>query len=117
MVVARLGSGAWLEKELGAPDLRVLDCTVASEALPDGGLAYRSGRPAWERRHILRSAHLDLDQLSDPTSSLPYMLPDAERFAAVMGGLGVGDGTRVVVYDSAMNVWAARVWWTLRAFG
>jgi hypothetical protein len=48
----RLVSGAWLEKELGAPDLRLLDCTVASEVLPQGGVNYRSGRPVWERRHI-----------------------------------------------------------------
>jgi thiosulfate/3-mercaptopyruvate sulfurtransferase len=45
------------------------------------------------------------------------MLPPPGQFSAVMSGLGVDDGTRVVVYDSLMNVWAARVWWMLRAFG
>ena len=34
-----------------------------------------------------------------------------------MGALGVGDGNRVVLYDSRVNMWAARVWWMLRAFG
>jgi thiosulfate/3-mercaptopyruvate sulfurtransferase len=30
---------------------------------------------------------------------------------------GVGDGVRVVLYDRAVNMWAARIWWMLRAFG
>lgn len=45
------------------------------------------------------------------------MLPAADRFAPAMADLGVGEGSRVVLYDSAMNVWAARMWWMLRAFG
>jgi thiosulfate/3-mercaptopyruvate sulfurtransferase len=34
-----------------------------------------------------------------------------------MARLGVGEGTRVVLYDRAVNMWAARVWWMLRAIG
>jgi thiosulfate/3-mercaptopyruvate sulfurtransferase len=45
------------------------------------------------------------------------MLPPAHQFSEVMGSLGVGDGTRVVLYDSFFNIWAARLWWMLRAFG
>jgi len=114
----RLVSGAWLEKELGVPDLRVLDCSVAMEVLPDGSLSYRPGQPAWEGHHIPGSAHVDLvHQISDPSSPFPFMLPPPGQFSAVMSALGVGDGTRVVLYDSLMNVWAARVWWMLRALG
>jgi thiosulfate/3-mercaptopyruvate sulfurtransferase len=113
----RIVSTEWLEKELGAPDLRVLDCTVASEVLPEGGVRYRSGRELWERKHIPGSAHVDLYEISESSSPLPFMLPSPSQFSAVMGGLGVGDGARVVLYDSLMNVWAARVWWMLRAFG
>jgi len=29
----------------------------------------------------------------------------------------VGDGTTVVVYDTAVGQWAARLWWLFRAFG
>jgi thiosulfate/3-mercaptopyruvate sulfurtransferase len=45
------------------------------------------------------------------------MMPPAEQFAEAMGRAGVGDGVRVVLYDRAVNMWAARVWWMLRAFG
>ena len=114
----RLVSGAWLEKELGAPDLRLFDCTVVMETLPDGGRDFRSGRPAWERKHIPGSAHVDLlHRISDRSSPFPFMLPPSSQFSAVMSELGVGDGTRVVLYDSLMNAWAARLWWMLRAFG
>jgi thiosulfate/3-mercaptopyruvate sulfurtransferase len=110
-------SGAWLEKELGAPDLRVLDCTVVMEVDPDGRRHYRPGGPDWEQSHIPGSAHVDLFQISDASSPYPFMLPSAEQFSAAMNELGVGDGTRVVLYDSAINAWASRMWWTLRAFG
>ena len=30
---------------------------------------------------------------------------------------GIGDGTTVVVYDDTQGLYAARVWWTLRAYG
>lgn len=114
----QLVSGAWLEDQLGSPDLRVLDCTVTMEVRSDGGRAYGSGRAGWEEGHIPGSAHVDLvRELSDVSSPLPFMLSPAEQFGAVMGQLGVGDGSRVVLYDSYVNAWAARVWWMLRAFG
>ena len=45
------------------------------------------------------------------------MMPPAAQFAEAMSRYGVGDGVRVVLYDRAVNMWAARVWWMLRAFG
>jgi thiosulfate/3-mercaptopyruvate sulfurtransferase len=44
-------------------------------------------------------------------------MPPAEQFAAVMSRLGVGVGTRVVLYDDFLGMFATRVWWMLRAFG
>jgi thiosulfate/3-mercaptopyruvate sulfurtransferase len=34
-----------------------------------------------------------------------------------MEALGVGDDSRVVLYDAGGSVWAARVWWMLRWIG
>jgi thiosulfate/3-mercaptopyruvate sulfurtransferase len=114
----RLVSTEWLEKQLGSSDLRVLDCTVDLRVLPEGGVEVHSGRDAWEQDHIPGSQHVDLRrELSDAASPVPMMMPAAQQFAAVMGRVGVGDGCRVVLYDSRMNMWAARVWWMLRAFG
>ena len=44
-------------------------------------------------------------------------MPPADQFAEAMSWYGVGPNTRVVLYDSEIGSWAARVWWMLRAFG
>ena len=45
------------------------------------------------------------------------MLPSPEKFAARMRKLGLGDGHKIVVYDSAGLSSAGRAWWMLRVFG
>ena len=44
-------------------------------------------------------------------------MPSADRFAAVMSRIGIGEGTPAVLYDVFLGMWAARIWWMLRAFG
>jgi thiosulfate/3-mercaptopyruvate sulfurtransferase len=108
----------WLAEHLHDPSLRVLECTTILHPMPDGGYRAESGRATWAAGHIPRSGFADLTgELSDSTSSLRFMMPPAEQLAAAMGKLGVGEGTRVVLYDRAVNMWAARVWWMLRAVG
>jgi thiosulfate/3-mercaptopyruvate sulfurtransferase len=45
------------------------------------------------------------------------MLPSTVKFASRMKKMGVGDGIRIVVYDTQGLFSAARVWWTFRAMG
>lgn len=109
----------WLARHLDDPGVRVLECTVyLHPADPPGGFRVESGRAKWAEGHIPGSGFADLPgELSDRTSPLRFMMPPAEQFAEAMGRLGVGDGVRVVLYDRFVNMWAARVWWMLRAFG
>ena len=44
------------------------------------------------------------------------MLPAPAEFARMVGKLGIGDGSKVVVYDAAGTA-ATRVWWMLRIMG
>jgi thiosulfate/3-mercaptopyruvate sulfurtransferase len=108
-----------LAGELGAPDLRIFDCTTFLSPLPDNsGLAVGSGRAGYEEGHIPGAAFLDLAQdLSDPTSSWRFAMLDPEAFAQAAGRLGIGEGVRVVLYDRTYGAWAARVWWMLRGYG
>ncbi len=107
----------WLHRHLDAPDLRVLDCTVFFR-LARGQGGYESGRAAWATRHIPGAGFADLiNDLSGGQSQLPFTMPSATQFADAMSRYGVGEGTRVVVYDARMSIWAARLWWMLRAFG
>lgn len=114
---------AWLAAHLDAPGLRIVECTsqlpnyfAASAA---DGLEMASGRPLWEQGRIPGSVYADiLSDLSDRSvANFMYAMPSADRFAEVMSGIGVGDGTAVVLYDRGMNSWAARLWWMLRTFG
>jgi thiosulfate/3-mercaptopyruvate sulfurtransferase len=59
----------------------------------------------------------DLDELSDTSSLLPHMLPPPEKFSSRMRKMGIGDGKKIVVYDSLGLYSAARAWWMFRVFG
>jgi thiosulfate/3-mercaptopyruvate sulfurtransferase len=113
-----LVTAEWLAAELDEPDLVVLDCTVLIEQTEDGHFGPTNGRPSYEAGHIPTAGFADLmGDLSDPDSPLEFALPTPEAFAAAMGELGVGDDSRVVLYDANRSVWAARVWWMLRWIG
>jgi thiosulfate/3-mercaptopyruvate sulfurtransferase len=106
-----LVSTAWLAQHLSDPDLRVVD---ASYYLP---MQSRSARAEYETRHIPGAVFFDVDEIADAASSLPHMLPSPEKFASRVRKLGLGDGNRIVVYDSQGLFSAARVWWEFRVFG
>ncbi len=109
---------SWLEPRLSQPDLRVLDCTVHLR-YEAGERVTESGRTDWETGHIPGSTFVDIvEELSATDGAVHrFEMPTAEAFASTMGRQGIGDGSRVVLYDSRSNQWAARVWWLLRAFG
>jgi thiosulfate/3-mercaptopyruvate sulfurtransferase len=106
-----LVSTDWLASEFGAPDLKVIDATIF---LPGAG---RDARGEYEAEHIPGAVFMDLDEIIDPASALPHMLPPQAKFASRMQSLGLGDGNRFVVYDNSPLHSAARAWWMLRTFG
>lgn len=106
-----LVSTDWLAAELGAPDLRVLDATGF---LPSSG---RDARAEHAAAHIAGAAYFDIDDISDPDSPLPHMMPSEHRFASRVRALGIGDSSRIVVYDNSPLHSAFRAWWMLKAFG
>jgi thiosulfate/3-mercaptopyruvate sulfurtransferase len=101
----------WLDSHLGDPALRVID---ASWHLPT---TLRKGDAEFREGHIPGAVFFNIDAIADASSGLPHMLPDEAAFARAMGELGLGDGMTFVIYDTMGLFAAARVWWTLRAFG
>jgi thiosulfate/3-mercaptopyruvate sulfurtransferase len=101
----------WLAGELGANDLRVVDATYL---MPGDG---RDAAAEYETAHIPGAVFMDLADLADTNTSLPAMLPPPEKFASRMQTLGLGDGSRIVLYDNSPFNTAARAWWMLRTFG
>lgn len=108
----------WLAQHLDDPAIRVLECSVYLFPVEGGGYRAESGRGRWAEGHIPGAGFVDLtDELSARDTSLRFMMPPAEQFAEAMSRHGVDDGVQVVLYDRYVNMWAARVWWMLRAFG
>jgi thiosulfate/3-mercaptopyruvate sulfurtransferase len=108
----------WLSRHLDDPDLVLLDCTVSTVAEDDGGFHNVSGRADYDRGHIPSAGFADLKrELADGNSPIEFAVPTPEQFCAAMGALGVGDDSRVVLYDANYSAWAARVWWMLRWVG
>jgi thiosulfate/3-mercaptopyruvate sulfurtransferase len=101
----------WLASHLNSPDLIVLD---GSWHLPTAG---RDAKAEYLAEHIPGALFFDIDDLSDEKSDLPHMLPSTVKFASRMKKMGIGDGARIVVYDTTGIFSAARVWWTFRAMG
>lgn len=101
----------WLADHLDMPDLVIFD---GSWHLPGSG---RDAKAEYLAEHIPGALFFDIDDLVDETSPLPHMLPPTPKFASRMKKIGVGDGMRIVIYDTLGLFSAARVWWTFRAMG
>ena len=100
-----------LERELHAPDFVIID---ASWHMPDEG---KDARAEYLEEHIPGALFFDIDEIADTKSPFPHMLPPPEKFSSRMRAMGIGDGSRIVVYDNQGLFSAARVWWTFRVMG
>ena len=96
----------------------LLDCRFSLAQPAAGEAAYREG-------HVPGAvyAHLERD-LSGPKqlggAGGRHPLPDPERLAAWLGGMGIGNDGTVLVYDDpsgGQGFYAARAWWLLRWLG
>lgn len=101
----------WLAAEMGASDLRVVD---ASRHMADTG---RDAGAEYEAAHIPGAVFMDLGELIDTSATVENTLPSAAKFASRMQTLGLGDGSRIVLYDDSAIHSAARAWYMLKLFG
>ena len=98
---ALLVDPAWVEAHRGDPDLRLIDLRPEKE--------YAAG-------HIPGAVRLEERSLRDPRDASGYLPPPGE-LAALLGKAGIGDSTRVVIYDADGGHFAARLWYVLEALG
>lgn len=113
MPLTTLIDAAALQAAVGDPSLVMLDCRFDLAAPDAGARAYLDG-------HIPTARFVDLNRdLSAPVSAQSgrHPLPDPQRLAARLRSLGIGGGSKVVVYDEANGAFAARAWWLLRWLG
>jgi thiosulfate/3-mercaptopyruvate sulfurtransferase len=105
-----LATTEWLAEQLGRPGIRVLDARWR----PDGNAA-----AAYAQGHIPGAILVDwraeLVEADSEGDALRLAPPD--RVSALAARAGIGEGGTVVVYDDTQGLYAARVWWSLRAYG
>ncbi len=112
----------WLAEHLQDPDLRVVDIRgyVKKTDLEEGRqrAEYLAAREEYDEAHVPGAVYVDwTSDITDPNDPVPVQVAPPERFARLMGSLGIGDDTRVVVYDHAGGQFATRLWWVLTYYG
>ena len=96
-----LADTAWLAEHLNDPNLVVVDTDVAA---------------GYSRGHIPGAVLVPDNFEKDPDTDRTFIL-SPDKFAAMAEGLGIGDDSLVVTYDSVGGLTAARLWWCLNYYG
>jgi thiosulfate/3-mercaptopyruvate sulfurtransferase len=112
-----LVSTTWLQANLDAPDLRVVD--IRGKILPPGSKPrYLPKREDYEGSHVPGAVFVDWTRdIVDADDPVPLQIAGPEAFAAKMSELGIGDDHLVVAYDDYDHLLAGRMAWALRYHG
>jgi len=112
-----LVSTEWLAKHIEDDNLRIVD--IRGNVLPatQPPPHYFSHRVDYEKSHIPNAVFVDwMVDIVEPNSP-SNDIASPERFAELMGRLGIGNDTVVVAYDDKDSMFAARFWWAMRYYG
>jgi len=111
-------STEWLARHMDNPDLRIIDVRWKFREENGKGVGY-DDLEGYQEAHIPGAIFARMvEDLSDPDHHIPDMMVQPETFATVMGNLGIGNDTHVIVYDdSGIPLAAARLWWALSCYG
>lgn len=112
-----LVSTSWLAEHLHDTNIRIVD--IRGKVLPatQPPPHYFSHREDYDMAHIPNAVFVDWTADIIEPDSPSNDIASPERFAAFMGELGIDKDTVVVVYDDAMSMFAARLWWGLQYYG
>jgi thiosulfate/3-mercaptopyruvate sulfurtransferase len=91
---------AWVAAHANDADVRVVD--MRQNGYPEG--------------HVPGAVYLSPVAIRDAKAP-PTFLPTPAAFETMMAGLGIGDRTRVIVYDERGGIYGARLWFILKYFG
>jgi thiosulfate/3-mercaptopyruvate sulfurtransferase len=113
---------SWLAEHLHDPQIRIVDMrgyvrTVVRDGVQDA--EYVGARDEYEQGHIPGAVYIDWSRdIVDPNEPVEAQIAPPERFAEVMGRLGIGDDALVVAYDAhPTSQFATRLWWALNYYG
>src|SRR5919106_95540 len=112
----------WLAGHLEDPGVRIVDIRGYVNKTDLGGgrqrAEYVGARDEYDEAHVPGAVYVDRTRdITDPAAAVSVQVAPPERFAQVMGSMGIGDETHVVVYDHAGGQLATRLWWALTYYG
>ncbi|RYG71528.1 sulfurtransferase [bacterium] len=113
-----LVTAAWLADHLHHPDLRVVD--IRGKVLPPSAPPprYVAKRNEYDEGHVDGAVFVDwTTDIVDADDPVPAQIARPDGFRRCMERLGIGDDTRVVVYDDYSHMFAGRLHWALRYYG
>jgi len=97
----KIVSSNWLFKQLGTPNLVILD---ASQDHPKNG--------------IKGALNFNLkDHFSDQESPFPNSLPSIGQFEQNCRKFGINNSSKIVIYDNKGIYYSPRVWWMFKLMG
>ena len=122
MVFDPLVTTDWLAEYLEDPAIRVVDIRGYVNKTDLGGgrqrADYLAAPDEYDEAHIPGAVYVDWTMdITDPDDPVSVQVAPPGRFARLMGSLGIGDDTHVVVYDHAGGQFASRLWWVLTYYG
>ncbi len=98
-----LVDAAWLGAHLKDANLRIVDMVSEPEA--------------YQKAHIPGAVYLNVNDSRIGVPAGGFRLPNPDEAARILGGLGIGPDTRVVIYDDSGGLNASRLFFTLDVFG
>jgi thiosulfate/3-mercaptopyruvate sulfurtransferase len=113
-----LVSTKWLSQHLKNDNVRIVDVRWRSRYENGRGISF-DDHEGYLAGHIPGAVFVRMvGELSDPSHPVPDMLVEADRFAEVMGRLGIRNNTLVIAYDNmGVPLGSARLWWALSYYG
>ena len=101
----------WLKKNLNNPKIKIIDGTWH---MPTSDL---NAFEIFKEKHIPNSIFIGLEEISDPNSDLPHMMPNENYFSKKVSFLGINNNDHLIIYDMFGMFSAARIWFMFKAFG
>jgi thiosulfate/3-mercaptopyruvate sulfurtransferase len=120
LVPGILFSQAGPKAAVGNPELLVSMDQLAGLAQSDPALRivdFGRSRHEYEAGHIPGSVYLDRRDVLSMRGGVSNMLAPVEELVKALEQAGIGNKSRVVIYDDSGDLWASRLFWTLEYLG